>query len=256
METKNEHGGKEERIVWVVERPPFADLLSKVLEDLMRPPVKVRLFSRPEMALEALQNNEGPPDALMTAFYFDGEYRNGLWLVQEASKLYPELTTIVASGYPVEHLKGVAADMQVQPNLLLGKGADFLVEQLLSALKELLIHRVGTGPTQRPIQRVRVASEAFTKHRQGPGPEKRCWRKVRGKALVYFVGPVDSLNALKSCIGQETQPAPFKRGYDWKHFVNPEAAWATLEEVRKKPDAVVADYYLSGGEMNGLKVVR
>lgn len=48
----------------------------------------------------------------------------------------------------------------------------------------------------------------------------------------------------------------FKRGYYWKHFVNPEAAWATLEEVRKKPDAVVADYYLSGGEMNGLKVVR
>ena len=152
METQNEHGGQEERIVWVVERPPFADFLSAVFEDLTRPPVKVRLFSRTDIALEALQRNEGRLDALITAFYFDGRCRNGLWLVEEARKIYPELITVVISAYPLERLKGVAADWQVQPNLLLHKGANGF-EQLLSALKELQVHRVGTGPTQRPIQR-------------------------------------------------------------------------------------------------------
>jgi hypothetical protein len=57
-------------------------------------------------------------------------------------------------------------------------------------------------------------------------------------------------------MGRDEHPPRFKRGYDWEHFDDPETAWARLEEVREKPEALVADYYLSGGHINGLKLMR
>jgi hypothetical protein len=255
VKTESGQGGSAERVLWLIERPEFAEFLTLAISTEMGPSVKVRLFSKPEMALEALGQREGAPDTLITAFYFDGSCNNGLWLVQEARRIHPNLRTVVTSGFPLEHLKGVVADWQVQPNLLLHKG-EHVVGHWSPALKELLAHPSSDGPALRRIQPDPAASNAFAAHKRGAEPGGQRRRPLNGRPLVYFVGPSESLNTLKRCMGRDAHPPRFKSGYDWEHFENPETARARLEEVREKPEALVTDYYLSGGFTNGLKLVR
>ena len=254
MKIETVHGGKAESTLWLVERREFAELLNLVIPQKLTPSVKVRGFERPERALQALERCEEPPDLLMTAFHFDGDYGNGLWLVQEARKIHPNLKTVVTSGFPLEHLKGVAADWQAQPDLLLHKGEDML-RNWFPALKELLSQPGSVGRNSRPLHRVQIASDALATDRQTVGLRERRWRQVRGKPLVYLVGPSDSLRALKAYMDQ-VKPQRFQHGYDYQCFEHSELAWTSLSEARKKPDALVADYYLSGGYVNGLKLVR
>jgi hypothetical protein len=255
VNTQTVQGGRAERVLWLVERPEFAEFVSLAISLQMTPSVKVRGFERPEPALQALEYCEEPPDLLMTAFHFDGDYSNGLWLVQEARKLHSNLRTVVTTGFPLEHLQGVTADWQAQPNLLLHKGED-IFRNWFPALKELLSQPGSLGPTPRRVQLDPAASKAFTAYKRGVGPGGQRRRPLNSRPLVYFVGPSESLNTLKRCMGRDAHPPRFKRGYDWEHFENPETAWASLEEVREKPEALVTDYYFSGGYTNGLKLVR
>lgn len=253
VKTESVQTGSAERLFWLVESPELADSLVLLISAELGPSVKVRLFCKPEMALEALGRNEGSPDILITAFYFDGSCNSGLWLVQEARKIHPNLRTVVTSAFPLEHLKGVAADWQVQPDLLLHKG---VVGHWVPALKELLAHPSGAKRAPRRIQPGPAAFRAITAHKRGSEPAEQGRRRLKGRPLVYFVGTYNCLSVLKRCMGRSAHPPRFERGYDWEHFEDPETAWARLDVVREKPEALVTDYYLSGGYINGLKLVR
>ena len=242
--------GRGERILWVVERPDFVDFLSEVFSMKLGPSVDIRSFCRPERALDALRTNEGAPDLLITAFYFDGGCKSGLMLVQEARKIHPSLLTVVISGFPLQHLKGIAADWPVQPDLLFQKPGE-IVEQWIPALKVLLAQPSGAGLRQPGILNTPVAFTDEAGVELGPQPHRHA-----GRPLVWFAGGYDCLNTLKRCMGRNTQPHRFQGGYDWEHFKRPEDAWARLEEVGNKPEALVTDYFFEGGYLNGLKLVR
>ena len=145
------------------------------------------------------------------------------------------------------------ADWPVQPNLILHKGE---LVYWFGALKELLARHSIAGPSRRQVQGDPAAPNTFMAVEGEAEAGEQRPHLLNGRPLVYFIGPSDCLNTLKRCMGRDAHPPRFRCGYDWEHFENPEAAWARLEAVRVKPEGLVTDYYLSGGPMNGLKVVR
>ena len=62
MKTESVQGGSATRVLWLVERPEFAEFLNLAIPLQMTASVKVRVFERPEPALQALEHCEEPPD--------------------------------------------------------------------------------------------------------------------------------------------------------------------------------------------------
>jgi hypothetical protein len=124
-------------LLWIVERQFIAECLVEVVHFMVEPSARVVVFTSPEAALEELKRAEETPDVLTSAFYFNGGCRNGLWLIQEARKMYGLLPAILISGYPAEHVARLASDREVKPDLILHKGEEFF-KKLTEGLKELL----------------------------------------------------------------------------------------------------------------------
>jgi hypothetical protein len=242
-------------LVWVADWYLPPDLFTWWIQSAFGPSARVVSFQTPEALLEELKRAGEPPDVVVSAFYFDGGYRNGLWLIQEARKLYEQVPTILTSGYPAEHVARAASDWEVKPDLILYKGDEFFWTKLTEQLKEFL-----TLPRARRAELQGTQDDKVADRNVAPAPTLKTRmprrRARRGRPLVYFICPSDALNTLKRCMGRSVQPSRFHRGYDWEHFEVPESAWAKLQSTRTKPEAVVADYYLAGGSATGLTVVR
>jgi hypothetical protein len=212
----------------------------------------LRRFERPEIALQALKESPEVPDVLITAFYFDGEFRNGLWLVQQARKTYPNLRTVVTSGYPSDHVRGVAWDLEARPDLLLWKGGN-VFSDWIPALEKLLFQPRKVGRNTTELDPAQVALDPLPLKNRVTAMRRP--RRAKGKPLVYLVGPSESLKTLEAYADQ-VKPSGFEAGVDYQCFECPDLARASLQEGPRKPDGLVVDYYLYGGYLNGLKLIR
>lgn len=251
MKEDDKLNGGEKQILWLVERNAFGEFLAEVFAQQFKPAITVRRFERPETALEALRHSAEIPAVLMTAFYFDGDYQNGFWLTHEALKIHRDLKTIVTSGYPLDHLRGVAADLKIQPDLLLVK-SESLLQDWFPRLQQLLSRpRNGPQETSRPEVPDRVGLLRLV--RQRAVRWTMAW--THEKPLVYVVGPSRVLLRLKAYADAAT-PSRRGSGYDLEHFERPEWARASLLDDSRKPDVLVTDYYLEGAYLNGLKLIR
>lgn len=231
-------------VIWFVEEEWVAEFYATVIRSVF-PRAETRMFPRPELAVEALEKEERPPDLLITAFYFDGRCQNGLWLIEQCRKVRPNLATILMSGFDPDHVQGIVADWREQPNRVIAKPIN-RIAHLLAPVQDLLGLQPNPNPPsidRRGLVRPAVASDTT-------------WITFRRKPLVYFAGPHAYLPALKRFVGHETTPKCFRDGYDWEHFEHADAAWAMLESETDKPVALVTDFYFSGQYINGLKLIR
>ena len=251
MKTESRQGSPTDQILWLVERQEFSELLTFVIDHKL-PSVTSRRFERPEIALQALKESPEVPDVLITAFYFDGDFRNGLWLVQQARKTYPNLRTVVTSGYPSDHVRGVAWDLEARPDLLLWKGGNVLSDWM-PALETLLFQPRKDGRNATELNPVQVALDPLPLKNRVTAMRRP--RRAKGKPLVYLVGPSQSRKALEA-YAEQVKPSGFGKGENYQYFECPELARASMQEGPRKPDGLVVDYYLDGGYLNGLKLIR
>ncbi|HLH56736.1 MAG TPA: hypothetical protein VKY92_24335 [Verrucomicrobiae bacterium] len=240
---------QRQRVLWIVERPCSAEFLSLCFAH--QTGFTVRTFS-PTGVLVALKDKEQLPDILVTAFYFDGGPISGLRIVQELRKVAPTIPAIVISGFPLEHLRGAVADWPAQPDYLLQKGIESFHRDLLSAIEE-----VHTCPSLHHTKQIRLSCDPVAlPARAATSRLNQQSEQVAGRAaVVYLVGDSNCLGILRA-YAEEMASTRFKRPCDYLSFTDPAIAWSSLDQPGIKPDGLVTDYYISGGFINGLKLIK
>jgi DNA-binding response OmpR family regulator len=140
---------KQDPLIFLVDRPELLEFYATVLHDAGYS--RLTAFTAAEEALRTIKSAEERPRLLITAYLLDSERSasmNGLALIAESRRVYPDLVALLTSGLPMDRIRGALKRAKVKPDAFLEKEGG--MPRLKSTVNELLERtRVRRSPTRK-----------------------------------------------------------------------------------------------------------